>query len=50
MFIVERDFLPSDRSLHFTRANLPQGRGAAQPHVAAGITVLQLLQRANHAL
>src|SRR5258708_18844357 len=39
----------SDRLLHFARANLPQGGGAAQPHVAAGITALQLFQRANHA-
>src|SRR5258708_40181929 len=39
----------SDRLLHFARANLPQGGGAAQPHVAAGITALQLFQRSNHA-
>jgi len=40
MFIVERNFPPSDRLLHFARANLPQGGGAAQSHVAAGITVV----------
>src|SRR5882724_888819 len=49
MFIVERNFLPSDRLLNFARANLPQGSGAAQPHIAAGIAVLQLLQHAYYA-
>src|SRR6266478_6895389 len=39
----------SDRLLHFTRANLSQGSRAAQPHVTAGIPVLQLFQSANHA-
>src|SRR4029077_6553357 len=45
-FIVETI---SGRLLHFTRANLPQGSGAAQPHVTAGIPVLQLFESANHA-
>src|SRR5260370_4484168 len=49
MFIAELDFQPSDWSLRFARANLPQGGGAAHPHVAAGIPALQLLQHANHA-
>jgi hypothetical protein len=31
---------PTALSLHFARANLPQGSCATQPHVAAGIIVL----------
>jgi len=49
MFIVERNFSPSDRLLHFARANLPQGGRRCAAHVAAGIPALQLLQHANHA-
>src|SRR6266852_925494 len=49
LFIVERNSSPSDRLLYFTRANLPQSGGAAQPHIAAGIPALQLFEHANHA-
>src|SRR5438445_7180279 len=48
IFIVERNFWPGGRLLYFARPNLPQGSGAAQPHIAAGIAVLQLLQHAHN--
>src|SRR5260370_9163761 len=49
MFIIEIGLYTSDWSLRFARGNLPEGGGAARPHVAAGIPGLQLLQHANHA-
>src|SRR5260370_4017609 len=49
MFIIEIGLYTSDWSLRFARANLPQGGGAAHPHVDAGIPAVQLWQHANHA-